>query len=104
LLRERIAALAPSWNTLITAPLTYFGVPDHLQSANLTVYPNPIRDKATVVFEGTLQQPYQLFSINGELLSQGSLKPGSNLLDISTLKPGVYILKSESRSVRVVKM
>jgi len=104
LLRDRIAALAPSWNTLITAPITYFGVPDNLQSANLTVYPNPIRDKATVVFEGTSPQPYQLFSINGEHLSQGTLKPGSNLLDISTLKPGVYILKSGSYNARVVKM
>jgi hypothetical protein len=54
--------------------------------------------------EGASQQPYQLFSINGELLSQGTLKPGSNLLDISTLKPGVYILKSGSHNARVVKM
>jgi hypothetical protein len=104
LLRERIATLAPSWNNLITAPLTYFGVPDNKQSASLTIYPNPIRDRATVVFEGTSQQPYQLFSINGELLLQGTLKPGSNLLDISTLKPGVYILKSGSRNARIVKM
>ncbi len=104
LLRERIAALAPSWNTLIKAPLTYFGVPDKMQSASLKVYPNPVLDRATVIFEGASEQPYQLFSIKGELLSQGTLKSGSNLLDISTLKPGVYILKSGSRNARVVKM
>jgi hypothetical protein len=45
-----------------------------------------------------------LFSINGLFIKQGILKPGNNLLDISDLKPGVYILKSVSSNVRIVKM
>jgi hypothetical protein len=104
MLRERIAALSPSWNNLIKAPITYFGVPDNMKSASILVYPNPVNDRATVVFEGASPQPYQLFSVSRELLSQGTLKTGSNLLDISALKPGIYILKSGSRNVRIVKM
>jgi len=104
LLVKRIASLAPSWNVLINSPEMYHGVSENQFRNLLLIYPNPLREKATVVFEGTSQQPYQLFSINGELLLQGTLKPGSNLLDVSTLKPGVYILKSGSRNTRIVKM
>ena len=104
LLRTRIAALAPSWNTLITTPETYFGVPETELGNSILIYPNPVKSKATVTNESTSQQEYMLFSINGSVLKQGILKPGNNLLDISDLKPGVYILKSGSRNVRVVKM
>ena len=104
LLRERIAALSPSWNTLINSPVTYYGVPENTQGVSIEVYPNPVHDKATVVIEGTSKQPYQLFSITGELILQGILNPGKNLLDISTLYPGVYILKSGDRNLRIVKM
>ncbi len=104
LLRERIAALSPYWNTLITIPVTYSGVPEIQQSTAISVYPNPVHDKTTVTLEGTSSMVYSLYSINGKLISQGILKPGQNLLDISNLKPGVYILKSGSRNARVVKM
>jgi hypothetical protein len=104
LLRTRIAALAPSWNTLITTPETYFGVPETEKRNSILVYPNPVKSKATVTNESTSQQEYMLFSINGLFIKQGILKPGNNLLDISDLKPGVYILKSVSSNVRIVKM
>ncbi len=104
LLRERIAALAPSWNTLINAPETYFGVPESEKGSLLAVYPNPVKDKATVTVEGPSQIAYMLFSINGAFIKQGILNPGKNLLDLTNLKSGVYILKSGSRNVRIVKM
>ena len=104
LLRARIAALAPSWNTLITAPETYFGVSESEQGTSIQVYPNPVKGEATVTNESSSQQEYILFSINGSLLKQGILKPGNNLLDISDLKSGIYILKSGSNNVRLVKM
>ena len=104
LLRERITALAPSWNKLITAPVTYFGVPDNSAKASIIVYPNPVHNQATVSAEGTSHQPYLLYSVNGALISKGEFNPGKNLLDLSSLKPGVYILQSGSRNVRIVKM
>ncbi len=104
LLRTRIAALAPSWNTLISAPETYFGVPETEQGNSILVYPNPVKNKATVTNESSSQREYLLYSINGIFIKQGILKPGNNLLDISDLKPGVYILKSGNSNVRIVKM
>ena len=104
LLRERIAALAPAWNNLIKAPVTYFGVPEKPQTAGISVFPNPLRDKATVTIMGTSTLPYRLLSINGKLVQQGILNPGNNQLDISTLKPGIYILKSGNLNIRIVKM
>jgi hypothetical protein len=92
------------WNTLITTPETYFGVPENEKGTSILVYPNPVKGKATVTNESSSQQEYMLFSINGSFLTQGILKPGNNLLDISDLKPGVYILKSGSRNVRIVKL
>jgi hypothetical protein len=104
LLRTRIAALAPLWNTLITSPDTYFGVPETEQGNSILVYPNPVKNKATVTNESSSQREYLLYSINGLLIKQGILKPSNNLLDISDLKPGVYILKSGNSNVRIVKM
>ena len=104
LLRTRIAALAPSWNTLITTPETYFGVTETEQGNSILVYPNPVKNKATVTNEGSAKREYVLFAINGLFIKQGILKPGNNLLDISDLKPGVYILKSGNSNVRIVKM
>ena len=104
LLRTRIAALAPSWNTLITAPETYFGKTENQKGNSILVYPNPVKGKATVTNESSSQREYMLFSINGSFLKQGILKPGNNLLDISDLNPGIYILKSGSNNVRLVKM
>jgi hypothetical protein len=104
LLRDRIAALTPDWNYLANIPLTYYGVPENTKGVSHLVYPNPVHKKATIVVEGSSKQPYQLYSITGELILHGILNPGNNLLDISTLKPGVYILKSGSRNMRIVKM
>lgn len=104
LLRERIAALSPSWNTLIKSPVTYFSIPENPVSMKLALYPNPVHEKATISLESSSPLSYQLFSINGMYISQGTLKPGNNLLDISGLKPGIYILKSGSHNVRIVKM
>jgi hypothetical protein len=104
LLRTRIAALAPSWNTLINAPETYFGVTETEQGNSILVYPNPVKNKATVTNESSSQREYLLYSINGLFIKQGILKPGNNLLDISDLKPGVYILKSGSSNLRIVKL
>jgi hypothetical protein len=104
LLRTRIAALAPSWNTLINAPETYFGVTETEQGKLILVYPNPVKNKATITNEDSSQREYLLYSINGIFIKQGILKPGNNLLDISELKAGVYILKSGNSNVRIVKM
>jgi len=104
LLRERIAALSSSWSTLISSPITYYSVPENKPVVSLEVYPNPVHDQATVVFDNASKLTYQLFSITGDAILSGTLFPGKNLLDLSTLKPGVYILKSGDRNLRIVKM
>jgi hypothetical protein len=46
---------------------------------------------------------YQVYSINGLMVKDGIFSPGNNLLDLSNLKSGVYLLKTENNSIRIVK-
>lgn len=57
------------------------------------VYPNPAREVLHVKKELPTQFSYEIFNINGVLVSSGT---GSHFIDISELGPGIYILKLSS--------
>jgi hypothetical protein len=104
LLRQRVSGLKPDFPRLIGLPETYFGIYETAQIETLTVYPNPVYDQATVVYKASSNANYFLYSVNGTLISKGNLSPGKNLLNVSTLKSGVYIMKTGSNNVRIIKL
>jgi hypothetical protein len=69
-----------------------------IQPKQAGVYPNPAKDRLYVPNEGE----YQVLELTGKLLQKGSAD--SNLfIDISGLKPGVYLLSGMNGSFRFVK-
>jgi hypothetical protein len=70
----------------------------------VNVFPNPVHDKLIIVSESNSKIPYILYAVSGIVLSQGYIHPGKNTLDVSGIKPGIYILKSGEHTSRVVKM
>jgi hypothetical protein len=63
------------------------GTPEEITA--LKIYPNP-SDVFTVVAPGTSH--YAVYSILGQLLSEGQFVQGNNVLDISNLAGGIYLL------------
>lgn len=63
----------------------------------ILVFPNPANN--LIYFNQSLK--VELFSINGSLLIS---KTDTNELDLTSLKPGVYYLKSENFNLKIIKM
>lgn len=58
-----------------------------------TVYPNPVKNKLFVDFDGNTQHlSYQLFNTNGALLSSANFNGGISNIDVSNLPKGNYAL------------
>lgn len=64
------------------------------------LYPNPAGDLITIRFESVV--PVQIFSSTGREVFSGLAGPG-NLIDVSELSSGVYLLRAEGISRRFVK-
>ena len=74
-------------------------------------FPNPTQDLLTLRFMGEILQGYvgTLFDINGRKIVEQSLSNQETIIDLSNLKPGVYILRVVQQDetisvVRVVKI
>lgn len=71
---------------------------------NIAIYPNPVQNIFTVpVKENT---KYQLYTITGVLVKEGSVNTAENTISISELSSGCYVLKlqSESNKIETVKV
>lgn len=66
----------------------------------LKVYPNPAQQHLFV--EAQQETAFQITSLKGELLMNGTFKVGENDLDVSTLQSGVYYLNTENLKIKVV--
>lgn len=56
-----------------------------------TVYPNPTKNKITVSVEA--EAPYNIVSVNGQVVTQGQLQKGENTLHTYNLANGLYFLQ-----------
>jgi hypothetical protein len=74
--------------------------------SNIKIYPNPATN--TLHIDGVTQsgQRYKIISVVGAVLLQGTLKQGSNSIDIKTLADGVYMVEvgGSDEGKKVVKM
>lgn len=70
----------------------------NLNSSGFELYPNPARDILTL--QGASE--YSIFDAEGRLILQN--RNNEKQIDVSKLKPGIYILKSDTRVSRFVKL
>lgn len=67
----------------------------------VTAFPNPCQGMLTI-----RSQDYYLakfVDMSGRLLKQIELNPGENMIDISNFKPGIYFLKLNDETLKIVK-
>jgi len=69
---------------------------ENIENGNkIKLFPNPSTDRITVGYTGKINNIY-IFNLLGELVSQRKLPIGTNEIDISNLKKGIYIIKIEN--------
>lgn len=68
----------------------------------LAVHPNPAHDQVSITFNGWPATPLRLLDAAGRCVLQGQLSPGTNWLDVRSLKGGLYVLQAGPLRERVV--
>ena len=69
----------------------------------LIVYPNPVKDKLHLeIINTTAEVPFNIYSITGVKVMEGSLKP-KKTLKIEELNAGIYIIDAGGQKVKFVK-
>lgn len=68
------------------------------------VFPNPFNENLTIDFHATKSMEFKIYSLTGELVVDGKLSSQTNVIDLSSLVPNVYILKIGNRLIRIVKI
>ncbi|MBK7554304.1 MAG: T9SS type A sorting domain-containing protein [Flavobacteriales bacterium] len=86
----------------ITACVT--GMEENSAGERITVFPNPCDGPVQVQLSGASDRNYVLADVSGRLVHAGVL-PKNNVLDLSALNPGSYVLSfpSTGRSVPVLR-
>lgn len=78
------------------------GITSASQSSGLlAIYPNPTTGKIQFKSEAPISTPMMLYSADGRLLQHIDAPDGT--LDLSAYSKGLYILRAEGRSFRIVK-
>ncbi len=64
---------------------------DHETNIWWQVFPNPSSGMVSVTVDQSFA--YRLFSLDGKKIEEGLLQTGNNILDLSHLKAGTYIME-----------
>jgi len=67
----------------------------------LSIYPNPCYE--TAIIESVEETEAQLFDLQGKLLQKFLLRQGRNTISLSNLTKGIYFLRTEKNSLKIVK-
>lgn len=73
------------------------------QTANYSAYPNPLNRELRIEMNLTQDTEFEIYSMIGELVSNGKLIAQINTIDLSHLPASAYILKIEDHSIRLIK-
>jgi len=73
------------------------------QKKSILVFPNPAFLDLTIVNNNGLKGNIDLFNLTGNKLNSILIQSEKTLLDISTLVPGIYILKANNESFKIIK-
>ena len=66
--------------------------------SNLKIYPNPSSDKFFIELENPTPTSIRLFDINGKEIYSTTINQVISTIDISSFKPGLYLLRSTSEN------
>lgn len=69
----------------------------------VVIYPNPTRDYIRIDGLSTGKMDIQLYSLSGQLLLQGEYQQ-NDPIDISNLKPGLYLIRVNEKTFKISKL
>lgn len=69
----------------------------------LLVYPNPVRDRLHIQLETSEPQPYLLLNAMGQQVAQGIIQQQMDVLDMSHVPNGLYVLRVGNAKVNILK-
>jgi len=79
------------------------GLPNQSQkSFNVSVHPNPT--DGVICVESPVAQLASLHDISGQLIKEYKLLAGKNNVDLSNFNPGIYFLRSNFKTVKIIKI
>ena len=79
----------------------YTGI-DFIENASLTAYPNPTDGIITVA--GTAAgEEIAIFSLTGTKLATFTAEPDNTTIDISNLPKAIYILRTNTKAIKIIK-
>ncbi len=96
---------AATWevdNVVVTGDET-ISVEENMLSSTLNLYPNPSNGQITIASDNISDAEYKVYSITGEMVSQGVLKNSHNSVDLSNLQGGVYTIHIQENNTTAVK-
>ena len=67
-----------------------------------TIYPNPARDKITVSGKITRPVEFRLSSVNGDIVLKQTLVLPSTIIQFPSLAPGVYIVRIDDETTKLL--
>ena len=71
------------------------------KNEKIILFPNPVKDQ--IKFKGISKtEPFEIYSVEGKLIKKGIYLPG-NLVDISQLNVGIYIIKIKGENFKFTK-
>ncbi|MBU6159187.1 MAG: T9SS type A sorting domain-containing protein [Bacteroidetes bacterium] len=74
-------------------------IKETIRNSGLKIYPNPVRYKLYLNTTGNSRLPYQVFNTTGQMIKSGI----GQEVDMSNLKSGMYFIRIENKSYKVVK-
>ena len=86
--------------------LNYKSVPQSIEEQNLSkieVYPNPFVDQFMIKLNDSETQEYEIYSLMGKVVLRGTIKPNMNPINLTSLTPNTYILKTGNQTIRLIK-
>jgi zinc metalloprotease ZmpB len=72
---------------------------DEVIKNNLKVYPNPASTQITISGDAIGELPITIYNIVGQIVLENTLKSTKNIIDISSLDKGVYMIKFNDTNV-----
>ena len=74
---------------------------DELSKNKLFLTSNPVKNSLDIL--SPLNQDAELFDSQGKLIKKFNLKKGQNNFDVSNLNTGIYLLKTNSETLKLIK-
>ena len=79
------------------------GISENSNDALFSVEPNPTTGMFTIELATHKNVPYEVTDISGKMLHKGILTEKRTTIDLSKNEAGVYLLKIDGQSIRLVK-